>query len=395
MDDFARTEVNYAQIELLLQQHKYDEVLPILSSLVEKDPSDRQARLCRLLVMRILILRHLLGTQTIGLSARAAAIASRLSVRAPTFLAFRRPSGFQLIARLRNSVYSFPVRLDKHRLAIAARSPIHEPWSRNFRHRSRFQFIPRLRNSIDAFLARLDKHRIAVAVAVPLALVVLVSVYVLVARHVENRLRLAARSAAPDSASRTTVTIAKPQPGDENSSKPSIVASANSALDQSSFHWVLTESDDLNRPLLDLGNDALSSSAAQNIAPRTAAAERQADEKEETGLAKVNDNHAVPKPVAKRFETSALKPSSNEHKNRVADAPKKIMARYQTKQAIPIRKSARFGAPTIQKIAKGTPVDVLGVNNSWAEVTLKNDVNDDVTGFVRVEFLVPDAVGSL
>lgn len=396
MDHFARTEVDYARIELLLQQHKYDEALPILSSLVEEDPSDRKVRVIRLLVMRILILRRLLGRQTIGLSTRAAVIASRLSVRASRFLAFRLPSGFQLSARLRNSFDSFARRLDKRRLAMAAHSFFQEPWFRNFQHRSRFQFIPRLRNAIGAFLARLDKHRIAVAVVVPLALVVPVSVSVLVARHVENRSRLPVTSAAPNSASRAIVTAAaEPQPGDGNSSKPLIVASANLALDQPSFHWVSTESDDLNRPLLDLEHDALSSSAAQNIAPRKAAAEKQANEEEKAGRAKVSANHAVPKLVAKRFDTSALKRSSHEHNHHVAEAPKKIMARYQSKQVIPIRKSARFGAPTIEKIAKGTPVDVLRVNNSWAEVTLKNHLNDNITGFVRVEFLVPEAVGSL
>ncbi len=394
MDDLARTKVDYAQIELLLQQHKYDEALPLLSSLVEKDPSDRQARLCRLLVMRILILRHLLSTQAIGLSSRATAIAPRLSVSTPAFFAFRYPSGFQLIARLRDSVYSLPVRLDKYRLAITIRSPIHKPWSRDSRFWNLFQFIPRLCDSIGAFLARHDKRRIA-AIVVPLALVVPVSVYVLVARHGDNRPHLAARSAAPDSASRAAVSIARPQPGNGNSTKPLIVANADSLLDQSSFHRVLRESDDLNRPLLDLEKDALSSSAAQNIAPRRPAVERQADVNEETRLAKVNGNHAAPKHITKRSETSALKTSRNEHKNRVADAPKKLMARYQTKQVIPIRKSAHFAAPTIKKIAKGTPVDVLAVNNSWAEVTLRNDVNDNVTGFVRVEFLVPDAVGSL
>ena len=392
MDDFSRSEVDYAHIELLHQRHKYDEALPILSSLLEKEPSDHQARLCRLLVMRILILRHLLATKAISPPAPAAAIA----VRTPAFLAFRPPSGVQLIARLRDLVYCLPVPLDRHRLAIAAHSLIQVPWSRNVQHWSRFQIISRLRNSIGAFLDWHEQHRIALTVAVPLALAVLVSVYVLVVWPVENRPRSAARSAIPNSASRAMVTAAKPQPGDGTFSKPWIVTSANSALEPSTFHRVLTRSDDLNWSLLDLEYGAPSSSGEQNIASRTAAAERKAPKKEETGVATVNDNHAVvPKPVAKRLETSALKPSSNEHKNPVADAPTTIIARYQAKQLIPLRKSARFGAPTIDKIAKGTSVDVLSVNNSWAKVTLKNDVNDVVTGFVRMEFLVPDAVGSL
>lgn len=388
MDHFAQSEVDYARIELLLQQHKYDEALPILSSLLEKEPSDRQARLCRLLVMRILILRHLLATKAISPPAPAAAIA----VRAPAFLAFRSSSEVQVIARLRDLVYSLPVRLDRHRLAIAAHSLIQVPWPCNFQQWNRFQFISRLRNSL---LARHEKHRIALAVAVPLALAVLVSVYVLAVWPVKNRPRLASRSAVPDSDSHATVTAAKSQPGDGTFSKPWIVESANSPLEPSSFHRVLTRSDDLNWLLLDLEYGAPSSSGAQNIASRMAAAERKTHEKEETGVATVNDNHAEPNAVAKRLETPAFEPSSSEHKNRVANAPTTIIARYQAKQLIPVRKSARFGAPTIDKIAKGTSVDVLSVNNSWAEVTLRNEVNDVVTGFVRIEFLVPDAVGSL
>jgi hypothetical protein len=390
MDHFARTDVAYEQIELLLQQQKYDEALPILSSLIEKNPSDRQARLCRLLVVRILILRRFLGTQKIGLSARAAAIAA--CVRVPMFLAFRLQTEFQLFARRRTALYSFPVRLNKYRLAIAARLPVHRPWSLNFRDRDQFEFIPRLLNSI-AFLAPQGKRHIAVAVAVPVVVTVLVSVCVLVAWPVENR-RLTAKRAAPDSASPETLATAKPQPFDQNPNKPSIVRSANLALDHSGFNEVLPKSDNLNRWLLDFEDGAPSLNSAQNIAPRLEV-KGHTNENQVTGLGKVDNDHNVPEAVAKRIDASERRPSSNEHKSRIVDAPKKIIAQYQAKQVIPIRTSARFGAPTIGTISKGTPVDVSGVNNSWAEVTLKNDANDNVTGFVRMEFLVPKAAGAL
>ncbi len=381
MDDSARSEVDYAQVELLLQQHKYDEALPILSGFVEKDPSDRQARLCRLLVMRILILRHLLAAKTIPPPRPSTAIA----LRAPTWLALRAPSGFELLARLRDSVCSLPVRLDQYRLAVTARLPIQLLWSRNLRYWSRLQLMARLRNSMGVFLARHDRHRVAVAAAVPLALVALISVYVLVVWPVENRARLPVNSVARDFASPTTFAVATLEPRGGNYGGLWLAARTNLALDQSSFHRVLTTSNDLNWPLLDLGNDVL---------PSSAAAQRQTDEKQETRLRKVNDNHAVAK-VVKRSTTSAVNPSTGEHENRVVDAPRTILARYHTTQLIPLRKAARFAAATIQKISKGTSVDVIGINNSWAKVTVKTDANENVIGFVRMEFLVAETIGSL
>ncbi len=245
--------------------------------------------------------------------------------------------------------------------------------------------MARLRNSMGVFLARHDRHRVAVATAVPLALVALISVYVLVVWPVENHARLAPNSSAPDFASAIASTPAKLVLRRGNYGGLWLAARTNLALDQSSFHRVLTTSNDLNWPLLDLGNDVL---------PSSAAAQRQTDEKQETRLRKVNDNHAVAK-VVKRSTTSAVNPSTGEHENRVVDAPRTILARYHTTQLIPLRKAARFAAATIQKISKGTSVDVIGINNSWAKVTVKTDANENVIGFVRMEFLVAETIGSL
>jgi hypothetical protein len=383
MDDSTRSEVDYAQLELLLQQHLYDEALPVLSELLEDNPSDHQARLCRLLVIRILILRHLLAAKTIPSSPRSRAIA----LRAPTFPALRATSGFRLLARLRNSVYSLPVRLNKHRLAVAARLP----WPGDVQYWSRLQLITRLRDRIGPFLGRVGRYRAAVAAAVPPTLAILLSVYVLAVWPVENQPRLAPRSAAPHSDSPAKVNVAKPQPVAEAFNKSRVLASANLTFEPSSFHQILTRLDDANPPYL--GNGAPSSSAAQNIAPGTGVALTRADKKQGTGSAKLNP--AVGKAVVKQLPTRALKRPHHERENPVSRAPKIILARYQTTQGIPIRKSARFGAPTLRKITRGTSVDVIEINHSWAKVSVKTDANEDVTGFVRIEFLAPDAVGSL
>src|SRR5881397_274718 len=55
MTDISDT--SRAHIVHLLEEQKYDEVLPILSDLREKNPSDRESRMYHLLVVRILVLR--------------------------------------------------------------------------------------------------------------------------------------------------------------------------------------------------------------------------------------------------------------------------------------------------------------------------------------------------
>src|SRR4030095_12780351 len=55
MTDISDT--SRAHIVHLLEEQKYDEVLPILSDLREKNPSDREYRMYHLLVVRILVLR--------------------------------------------------------------------------------------------------------------------------------------------------------------------------------------------------------------------------------------------------------------------------------------------------------------------------------------------------
>jgi hypothetical protein len=45
------------RVTQLLEERKYEEALPILLDLSEKNPSDRELHMYRLLVLRILVLR--------------------------------------------------------------------------------------------------------------------------------------------------------------------------------------------------------------------------------------------------------------------------------------------------------------------------------------------------
>lgn len=54
-------DVTLSYVALLLEEQRYEEALPILGSLMDMNPSDRESRMYRLLVLRILVQRHYLS----------------------------------------------------------------------------------------------------------------------------------------------------------------------------------------------------------------------------------------------------------------------------------------------------------------------------------------------
>jgi hypothetical protein len=76
---------------------------------------------------------------------------------------------------------------------------------------------------------------------------------------------------------------------------------------------------------------------------------------------------------------------SGEEESPVSVAVTNTGTRYRTRRPIAVREAARFGAPTLEQLAKGVSVAVLNVRNSWAKVLL----DGETTGFVRIEFLAP------
>lgn len=74
------TEENRSLIAHLLEKQQYDEALPILGDLLEKDPSDQECRIYHLLVVRILVLRWTLSRVETGqVSASRPSAAATLS----------------------------------------------------------------------------------------------------------------------------------------------------------------------------------------------------------------------------------------------------------------------------------------------------------------------------
>lgn len=75
-------------VALLLEQQRYDEALQILGDLMKENPSDREVRIYRLLLVRILVLRHSLTRSTTAPAKYSGAIAGVITTAASALRAF-------------------------------------------------------------------------------------------------------------------------------------------------------------------------------------------------------------------------------------------------------------------------------------------------------------------
>lgn len=98
MKTVSQLEVTLPHVALLLEQQRYDEALPILGDLIKDNPADREARLYRLLVVRILVLRHSLtgATPQPGKYWRQVATLMRTAVSAVHASHFHKMGGFSV-----------------------------------------------------------------------------------------------------------------------------------------------------------------------------------------------------------------------------------------------------------------------------------------------------------
>jgi hypothetical protein len=77
MTESAQSEIFRSHMIHLLEEQKYDEALPILNDWSETHPSDREMRMYRLLVLRILVLRWNLSRIATGAAIDSCAIAKK------------------------------------------------------------------------------------------------------------------------------------------------------------------------------------------------------------------------------------------------------------------------------------------------------------------------------
>ncbi|HWO42161.1 MAG TPA: hypothetical protein VNO43_10195, partial [Candidatus Eisenbacteria bacterium] len=82
MKEVTPFDLTLSYVALLLEEQRYEEALPILGSLMEMDPSDREARMYRLLLLRILVQQYYLSNPEIKAGARAASVCAALAQKA-------------------------------------------------------------------------------------------------------------------------------------------------------------------------------------------------------------------------------------------------------------------------------------------------------------------------
>jgi hypothetical protein len=104
MIESPQSETLHSHITQLLEEQKYEEALPILLDLSEKNPSDRELQTYRLLVIRILVLRWNLSRTTNGKAIQAFAIGQRIIKRLASAVRVPHSTKFSLSPKVGTSV---------------------------------------------------------------------------------------------------------------------------------------------------------------------------------------------------------------------------------------------------------------------------------------------------
>src|SRR2546426_2404650 len=328
MTDISDT--SRAHIVHLLEEQKYDEVLPILSDLKEKNPSDRESRMYHLLVVRILVLRwNLSRTVT-----RPAIDSSTMAKRTIKSLA---------------SV-----------VLVSASTKL-------------IQSLGQIYRAAETALGKRRIKRVVIAVAVSGFLLTLLASYMVEGSNV-------------------AILVPSNILNSIDVSHPTISALGAKAYNPNNFTTadedgrqipLPTEADERNifrasEPRELLPTEHLQDSKEQKF---TLSGPDVAKATSQVNASKLFAERQQPKAVLNIESSREL--AANE--NNGAKTPRESLGHYQSQRAVPIRKSTSFASAIVQKIDTGTSLNVLEFIGSWAKVELGPA---GITGFVRREFLV-------
>jgi hypothetical protein len=319
MTEISQSETLRSHITHLLEEQKYDEALPILNDLSETNPSDRELRMYRLLVVRILVLRWNLSRAATGAAIDSCTIAKRIVRRLAS--AVRVPETSKLIQSL-NQIY-----------------PVAE--------------------------AALAKQRMRYLTAG--AGTALLALYIVEGSNVA--ILLPSKMVTPTYASRSTVSPLGAEaynpinltPADEDPRQIPLPPEA----EERNLSPLISE------PSQSSPNEQLQESTEKKL---TLAG---------TDVAKTTPQINATKSFAQRKQTQTSRElAANE--NSGDKAPSEVLGYYQSRWALPIRKSTSFASAIVQEIDSGISLSVLEFVGSWAKVEFGSAGK---TGFVRREFL--------
>jgi hypothetical protein len=320
-----QSETLRSHITHLIEEQKYDEALPILFDLCAKNPSDHELETYRLLVLRILVLRWNLSRAATG-AADSWTTAKRIIKSLAS--ALRVPETTRLVRSLNQIRQTAEAAFSKRRTKLVMTA-----------------------GAGTALLALCMIEGSNIAILPPSSL--LSSTY---ASHATVP-GLGAKPYNPNT----------PRLADQDDRQSAAFTEAK----EGNFLPVISETSQL------LPQESLPPSTAKK--PTLSG----------TDVVKTTRQVNASSSFAKRQEPGAGL-NLERSKKLAADASNglkrasKILGHYQSRWAIPIRKSASFGADIVQEIDSGISVSVLEYVGEWAKVEVGPA---RVTGFVRREFL--------
>jgi hypothetical protein len=326
MTEISQSETLRSHITHLLEEQKYDEALPILWDLSEKNPSDHDLRMYRLLVVRILVLHWNLSRAATGAAIDSCTIGKR-------------------IVRRLASVVRVP---DTNKV---------------------IQSLKQIYETAEAALANRHIKRVLTAGAGAALLTLYIAEGSNVPILVPSNL-LTSTYASHSTVSSSGAAAYNPnnsRPADEDDRQTSRPAEA----EERNFSPVISETSQLlptehlqesteKKPPLsgtDVAKAALQVNASKFVAKRQ------------------------PSTAVLNVETSTEVAANENNRDKT---PSEILGYYQSRRAIPIRKSTSFAAATVQEVDSGVSLGVLKFVGSWAKVEFGPA---RMTGFVRREFL--------
>ena len=325
MTEISQSETLRSHITQLLEEQKYDEALPILLDLSEKNPSDHDLRMYRLLVVRILVL-HWNLSRAAGAAIDSRTIAKRIVKRLASVV--RVPDTTKLI-----------------------------------------QSLDRIYRAAGAALANRRIKRVITAGAGAALLTLYIAEGSNVPILVPSNL-LTSTYASHSTVSSSGAAAYNPNhsgPADEDDRQISVPAEAEERnvfppISDTSQLLPTEHLQDSTEKKLPLSGNDVAKATPQVDASKFVA-------KREPSTAVLN--------VESSIEVAA-------NKNHGDKAPSEFLGYYQSRRAIPIRKSTSFAAAIVQEVDSGVSLGVLEFVGSWAKVEFGPA---GTTGFVRREFL--------
>ncbi|MGH7826728.1 MAG: SH3 domain-containing protein [Candidatus Binatia bacterium] len=344
MKEVPQFDVTLSYVALLLEQQRYDEALPILGSLMDMNPSDREARMYRVLVLRILVQRHYLSSNPTDRSARHPGSTAN-----------------KVLAKLA----TVPGVLEMSNLIHA---------------------LGRLCRATQPSFTKAAFNRLTVAAAACGILVTPLALY-MGSSHVgfDERARPSSTGAWHPIVSAVDVKRYSPRnttAADENDPERQLSSNA----DEWRVSRAMSDPTDLNLPLLFWTTPI----PGKSDAGQTAKEQRGKFDGAKT-TSQLEARRGVSKPKEFGSATTIQKTRRIAAKENLGKKTRKeILAQYESRRRVPVRESARFAADIVQEIARGTLVSVLEVRGSWAKVEIRDR---GIIGFIRREFLIPVNLG--